>query len=74
MKRNILFVLLMLLVVVFVVGCEVETMKEPYVKEYRLDPLIVTPSETFTLVYSIRNPSESDREVFLEMEFVPRRI
>ena len=61
-------VAMFLIAITLLGGCDFNTQTDSYVKDYYLTPEIVTPNEVFTLTYVIKNPDNSDREVFLEID------
>jgi|SRR3989344_6240018 len=70
MRKIILIGMLFLGLVLFISGCEklnIQGNTEVYIENYRLEPSTVIPNEEFNLIYDIKNPTEADRTVFLEI-------
>jgi len=71
MKKIILIGILFLGLVLFMNGCgdsNTQEKTEVYIEDYRVEPPIVIPEEVFNIIYNIKNPTSSDRELFLEID------
>jgi len=66
MKKG-MCIFVVLVIWLFVVGCEIETRKEPYIGSVKQDPNILREETDLTLLYNIINPSDKSDMLYLEI-------